>query len=431
MTTRGERLLASVLALVLASARGAAQSPAAEGDPHAGSAGPRIDCLRCHEPLKEKIARSVPHKPVADGECAGCHAPHAARYPKLLNLRERALCATCHKQEIGEFMKGSVHTPVKSGQCTACHDVHGSENENLLVREGNELCQDCHQEKQQQAKLPTVHDPFVNGECLDCHKAHNSPFPSQLAAPAPNLCQLCHPGDDAALVEAHDGIPVQGVNCVGCHEPHASATKGLLRRVVHQPFGDGSCDMCHLVESETPRLVRAVGGRLCAACHKDYPRKTDTVFHKPVESGECNACHVPHTSDVKGLLASPPQVLCTTCHAQLTERARTAKSAHPIPVEQGACLACHSPHSSTEPHLLVSGEIRTCLSCHETAKHGHPLGDDRLDPRTNQPITCVTCHDPHGTAFSYQLRGDQSRGLCIECHSSDHDKGASERGQRK
>jgi len=47
------------------------------------------------------------------------------------------------------------------------------------------------------------------------------------------------------------------------------------------------------------------------------------------------------------------------------------------------------------------------------------VGEDRLDPRNGQPITCVTCHDPHGTEFSYTLRGDQSRGLCVECHDGE------------
>jgi predicted CXXCH cytochrome family protein len=178
--------------------------------------------------------------------------------------------------------------------------------------------------------------------------------------------------------------------------------------------------MCHMTDSDTPRLVRATGGRLCAMCHQDYPRKGDTVVHKPVGQGECASCHVPHTGDVKALLASSPRELCSSCHQDLIARGAAAKSAHPIVDEKGACLGCHSPHSSTQEHLLNSGPIRTCLSCHETAKHGHPLGEDRLDPRTGKGITCVTCHDPHGTAFSYQLRGDQSRGLCIECHDTDH-----------
>jgi predicted CXXCH cytochrome family protein len=63
-------------------------------------------------------------------------------------------------------------------------------------------------------------------------------------------------------------------------------------------------------------------------------------------------------------------------------------------------------------------------------RHGHPLGADRLDPRTGEPITCVTCHDPHGTEFPMQLRGDQKRGLCLECHGESPDADAAARDSR-
>jgi predicted CXXCH cytochrome family protein len=394
-----------------------AQNPAPAGGLHGG---PTKDCLSCHEPLKADLQRAFPHKPALEGQCVECHAPHAARHEKLLKARERALCAGCHGEQIAAFMKGSVHTPIKEGQCTSCHAAHGSENEHLLVRTGNELCTGCHKQKHDEASLPFVHDPFANGACLDCHGAHNTPFPDQLTARSANLCRLCHPPEAEELVSAHSGIPVQGSDCTGCHDPHASSSDGLLRAFVHAPFGDKSCEMCHRTDTETPRLVRATGGRLCAVCHKGYPKAGDTVVHAPVGKGECAACHVPHTGDVKGLLAKGSKELCSSCHQPLLERGVRSKSVHPIVDEKGACLGCHAPHSSSEEHLLLAGPIRTCLACHETAKHGHPLGEDRLDPRTNKPITCVTCHDPHGTAFSYNLRGDQSRGLCLECHDTDH-----------
>jgi predicted CXXCH cytochrome family protein len=429
---RASRFVIATAALLVAGWVAGSQDPAAPANHGSGAAAP-MDCLRCHEAMRETVRRAVPHKPVLDGECAKCHAPHAARYPKLLNLRERALCATCHQEQLLEFMKGSIHTPVKQGQCSSCHEVHGSANDSLLTKEGNELCASCHEAKTEQAKLPTVHEPFGTGECLDCHKAHNSPFPSQLAAPATKLCQVCHPADAAELLAAHTDIPVAGTNCLGCHEPHATASKGLLRAVAHAPFAEGSCEMCHMTESDTPKVVRATGGRLCQLCHKDVPRTDEKLVHKPVAEGQCASCHVPHAGDRKGLLANATEPLCTSCHTEIAKRATESKSAHPVKDEKGSCLGCHSPHSSNEPHLLTAGEIRTCIQCHETAKHGHPLGDDRLDPRTGKPITCVTCHDPHGTAYAYQLRGDQSRGLCIECHDTNHEpvKDPSRGGQRK
>lgn len=380
------------------------------------------DCLRCHAKIQEAVKRPVPHKPAADGDCTGCHSPHASRHENLLTARERALCNVCHRERVAEFMKGSVHTPVKQGECTACHEVHGSLNAGLLAREGNELCLGCHKQHAERQKSTSVHDPFVNGACLDCHKAHNSAVKNQLIAPQDRMCQVCHPAEEQKYVDAHNGIPIKGTQCTKCHDPHASTNKKLLRKVAHVPFADGSCDMCHLVDSPTPQVVRATGGKLCAACHRDTPRHDDKVVHKPVAERNCNACHVPHASDNKGLLASPAPELCSSCHADLVERGQRSKSVHPLKTEKATCTSCHAPHSSNEEHLLLNGPIRTCVTCHQTATHGHPLGEDRLDPRTQKPITCVTCHDPHGTQFSYSLRGDQSRGLCVECHNADHDK---------
>ena len=99
----------------------------------------------------------------------------------------------------------------------------------------------------------------------------------------------------------------------------------------------------------------------------------------------------------------------------------TSRSTHSPKVEGGSCSICHQAHSSQEDSLLNAGGIRTCLACHESQQHGHPIGTDRIDPRTKKAMTCVSCHDPHGTEFPFQLRGDQSRGLCLECHSTGHE----------
>jgi len=389
----------------------AGQDPAA-APPHAAG----DSCLRCHEPLVEMIARSVPHAPAAQGECTGCHAPHAARYEHMLNKRERALCFSCHADEVLSFQTGSVHTPIRKGECTGCHEVHGSEHSGLLVTEGNELCFTCHEHKLAQKAFTTVHEPFVEGECLDCHAAHNSPHESQLMSPADSLCRLCHEPTDENLVDAHQGIPVGGTRCLDCHDAHASTTGALLLPFTHEPFAEGMCDGCHLVDSDNPQVPVATGARLCKLCHREVPRPSDTLVHDPVAEGNCGACHVAHAGKVAKLLVAAPRQTCLKCHAEVEQRRKAARTAHPVRVENGSCTICHQPHSSTEEHMLTSGGIRTCLACHEDMRHGHPLGSDRIDPRTGEGITCVTCHDPHGTDFPYQLRGDQSRGLCLECH---------------
>ena len=381
---------------------------------------PEKTCLGCHDKIIEVIAQSVPHEPAQKGECASCHAPHASRYDHLLNVRERALCFSCHEDQKLAFQLGSVHTPIKQGKCIVCHEVHGSENKALLKLTGTELCLSCHEKKKEQLSYPKVHDAFGDGDCADCHLSHNSEHKFQLTLSPTDLCLDCHDVDDEDVLDAHSGIPVAGSQCTGCHEPHASTFSMLVRPVVHQPFGEKQCGECHLLDSDTPRLLQATGGRLCFKCHEPFQSPKFAVIHDPVANGNCRACHVPHAGDEPKLLAANTRQVCLQCHADLEERGRNSRSVHPVKVEKGSCTACHQPHFSDSKSLLFAGPIRTCLSCHETQQHGHPLGSDRLDPRTGEEITCVTCHDPHGTAYPYTLRGDQSRGLCVECHNDDH-----------
>ena len=417
MTTKAAGLVLAAGGLLFAPEGDAPEGARSHGAPRQET----VDCLRCHEPIKLEIEAAVPHAPAAEGGCASCHAPHASRFEHMLNLRERALCFSCHEEQSVAFMKGDVHAPILAGQCTVCHEVHGSENPKLLAAAGNELCWTCHEDKHRAAQFATVHEPFVKGNCTDCHAPHNAMNSPLLSKPASVTCAECHDPTTAELKNAHRGIPVEGTRCTSCHDAHASQQKGLLQAVVHQPFGEKSCEECHMVEGPAPRLVRATGGRLCQNCHEGYPRPRDEVVHAPVAEGHCQACHDPHASDHERLLGAPQEALCLECHEDIATRARTSKSAHPTSFEERnqACNGCHQPHSSREEDLLLSGGVRTCLVCHETQRHGHPLGEDRLDPRTGKAITCVTCHDPHGTEFSYHLRGDQSRGLCLQCHDSD------------
>ena len=40
-----------------------------------------------------------------------------------------------------------------------------------------------------------------------------------------------------------------------------------------------------------------------------------------------------------------------------------------------------------------------------------------MDPRNGQPMTCLSCHNPHGTQYVAMLVASPSRALCVQCHS--------------
>jgi predicted CXXCH cytochrome family protein len=67
---------------------------------------------------------------------------------------------------------------------------------------------------------------------------------------------------------------------------------------------------------------------------------------------------------------------------------------------------------------MLKGDGNTsCTSCHESqGTFTHPVGEGILDHRNRQIITCLTCHDPKGTDYENNLRLDQNKELCVQCH---------------
>lgn len=112
--------------------------------------------------------------------------------------------------------------------------------------------------------------------------------------------------------------------------------------------------------------------------------------------GECTGCHESHFSDL-------------------------AQSGH----EGIPCTACHEFPDSPNADLLKAPEPQLCQQCHPDSGYmAHPTTPDHWDFRAGKPLTCTsTCHDPHGSAYSYMLRvgyGSDGKGtdyLCLLCHT--------------
>jgi predicted CXXCH cytochrome family protein len=211
---------------------------------------------------------------------------------------------------------------------------------------------------------------------------------------------------------------MEGVNCAQCHNPHGSDNKGLIKSITHQPFAQGRCGNCHQVTGSDPKKTNLAGKDLCLTCHAKMTQVLKAKgVHPPVAAGQCTACHTPHASEAKGLVRAKERGVCLTCHTKVEGRFKAAKAFHPEQAAEGRCTACHNPHNSELPNLLAGEPLKLCGTCHTT--HGslsHPMGTGIIDPRSNTPVTCLSCHDPHGTPYDKFLRGSQRRELCIECH---------------
>src|SRR6266702_7402420 len=82
-------------------------------------------CLQCHPAFEETLKKPFVHTPLKNGECTGCHSPHASSHGKMLSADADSICQTCHAALIPKDA-GSTHKVVAEGKCMKCHDPHAS-----------------------------------------------------------------------------------------------------------------------------------------------------------------------------------------------------------------------------------------------------------------------------------------------------------------
>jgi predicted CXXCH cytochrome family protein len=207
-------------------------------------------------------------------------------------------------------------------------------------------------------------------------------------------------------------------SCVGCHAPHGSDKKAIIKTVAHQPFAQGRCGSCHQVSSPDPKSTFLKGGEMCFTCHaKEAQAFKKKHVHAPVGAGQCTTCHTPHASEIKGLLAGDERGMCLGCHTKIEEKFARSKAFHPAKAADGRCTACHTPHAADQAVLFADESLKVCGACHKDhASLSHPMGAGVKDPRSNETLTCLSCHDPHGTQIDKFVTFPKERELCIQCH---------------
>ena len=168
------------------------------------------------------------------------------------------------------------------------------------------------------------------------------------------------------------------------------------------------------------------GGCARTGCHAAFTGKASV--HAPVAEGMCSPCHETAAGAKPRLVnGDEPSKTCGECH-EVAAEVEHAKTPHP-PAAEG-CLDCHTPHASNEPHLLRSKQPDLCYGCHEKAElavhviaglqqdKGHPLSAEHDPSRKGEPLTCVSCHEPHASAgprlFRWQAKSAFE--LCQHCH---------------
>lgn len=181
-----------------------------------------------------------------------------------------------------------------------------------------------------------------------------------------------------------------------------------------------------------------VGQKVCLECHEHADTHYQNTLHAKVfrsnprtsrEAEVCEACHGPgskhaeQTWDKRLIIGftrnweTPVAVQnaqCLSCH-QGGQRLHWVGSTHDT--NKIACSDCHNPmvKGSINSALRAQTISETCYSCHpkqraDFLKRGHmPLSEGKM--------TCVDCHNPHGSRTKPLLKADSLNEVCYTCHA--------------
>lgn len=233
---------------------------------------------------------------------------------------------------------------------------------------------------------------------------------------------------------AADARPIGARTCAGCHQlEDMHASHGLHVRAFAAGAGgvgrEGACEACHGPGSEHAKRPGAPGLIIaytqdsgtpvplqvdtCLGCHAGGARQHWQGSVHELRALSCTDCHNPMVRlSAEGLLAkSSVNEVCSTCHRDI--RVQFNRRSHmPLPEGQLSCVDCHNPHGSfTEPLLKTDTVNGTCYSCH--AEKRGPFLFEHAPVREN----CLNCHTPHGSNHANLLVLPAPM-LCQQCHTN-------------
>ena len=152
---------------------------------------------------------------------------------------------------------------------------------------------------------------------------------------------------------------------------------------------------------------------VCLQCHQGSSRIFwEGSIHQVNDLG-CSDCHNPMAQfSTTGLLVRQGiNQTCFTCHS--LQQAEFRKRSH-MPLLEGkmTCVDCHNPHGSANPPLLQADSLnQVCYRCH--AEKRGPFIWEHAPVRED----CLNCHRPHGSNYEFLLI-TASPFLCQQCHTN-------------
>lgn len=236
--------------------------------------------------------------------------------------------------------------------------------------------------------------------------------------------------DSAAPIDA---VHIGEKACLECHEHAGTHFSNTLHANVFRsnPRGQQQAQVCeschgpgsrHAEDTANKRLIVGftrhwetpvqVQNAQCLACHQGGQRLHWVGSTHDTNKVACSDCHNPMTRNSLNGLTSKDSIVetCYSCHPK--QRAEFLKRSH-MPLSEGkmSCLDCHNPHgSATRPLLKADSVNEVCYACH--AEKRGPYLWEHAPVREN----CSNCHTPHGSNHDKLLVAARPF-LCQQCHN--------------
>lgn len=217
-------------------------------------------------------------------------------------------------------------------------------------------------------------------------------------------CAACHDEVAGAFEStAHGRSDIEGWDgATSCEACHGAGQ-------VHADSGDAA-DILNLATAEPEQVADA-----CLGCHAGnvaahWQGSTHEAFD--VSCASCHKAHAPWTNEA-ALANEQITDGCLSCHKDMKKHL-FQRSSHPLNEGLMSCVSCHDPHGSpAEAAIAAITPNDKCYECHADKRGPY------LFEHTPVREDCQTCHDPHGSNQTMMLVTSAPR-LCQSCHLFGH-----------